>query len=245
MSRRSLLLALATLLLLLCVGGGLVWLVTYEQAWYVNADVPPGEQRHKLSEDFVAGFFNLRNSVLAEQKEWGARFTDAQLNSYFAEGFVQSGLSALMLPENVSRPRVVFEPDRIRLAFRYGSGAWSTLISIDLCVYLIRGEPNAVALELEGFHAGALPFSAQSLLERISESDVGQQNGVEVSWYRHPDNGHPVAVVRFQSYQRNSPFQLEALQLVNGALTIRGRSGDPSAMRAMLVGAGLPFDAPQ
>jgi hypothetical protein len=242
MSRRSLLIALAVVVVLIGGGGGLLFaLLHYEQPWYVNAHVPPGAERKKLSVDCVHELNDLYDSVRNAEK-WGATFSDEQLNSYFEEFFVQSGLNTRVLPENVSNPRIAFEPDRARLAFRYNSGGWSTVISIDLIVYLLRNEPNAVVLELEGLHAGALPFSAQSLLERISESEVGLQNGVEIGWYRHPDNGHPVAVVRFQANQTNNSFRLESLQLEKGSIKFSGRSGDLSALRTMLTIPGLKFD---
>jgi hypothetical protein len=240
MSRRSFLLAAAFLLILIGgTGGTLLWMLRYEQPWYAQAAVSPGKQRQDLSREFYKEFFDLLSSVNGD-KEWGARFTDQQINSYFEEDFVQSGLNTRLLPEQVSHPRVVIEPDRLHLAFRYGSGNWTTLISIDFRVYLIKSE-TAVALELEGFRAGALPISAQSLLEQISESEMWQQNGMEVTWYRHPDNGHPVAVLRFQAYQQRNQIQLDALQLEKGAIAVRGKSNDLAAMslRTMFMLPGL------
>ena len=235
MSRRSFLLASAFLLILIGgTGSALIWMLRYEMPWYMQAAVPPGKLREDLSREFYKEFFDLLNSV--GEKEWGARFTDKQINSYFEEDFIRSGLNTRLLPEKVSHPRVVIEPDRLHLAFRYGSGTWSTLISVDFRIYLIRSE-TAVAMELEGFRAGALPISAQSLLERISESEVWQQNGMEVTWYRHPVNGHPVAVLRFQAYQQRNSIQLDALQLEKGAIAVRGKSTDLAGetLRTMLM----------
>jgi hypothetical protein len=241
MSRRSFLVAVGLVLLLLVGGGGtLVWLLTREQEWYTQAAPPPGPERERLSKEVYRELSDLYQAVTGDD-HWQAHFTDQQINSYIDEDFVHSGLRTRILPENVSQPRVAFESNRVRLAFRYGSGSWSTLISIDLGIWLIRSE-SAVALELEGIHAGALPFSAQSLLERISESEYWQQNGVEVTWYRHPENGHPVAVIRFQA----QPFQLDALQLEKGSITIRGRSGDLAAtLRTMLQPLGPKQEAAQ
>jgi hypothetical protein len=234
MSRRSFLLAVAFLFLLLgSTAGVILGMLRYEQAWYAEAAVPPGPKRAQLSEDVKREIFNLKARLEDSSKPWGARLTAEQINSFFEEDFIRSGLMRSLLPENVSQPRIAIEPDRVHFAFRYGSGTWSTLISIDLCVYLIQGEATTLAIELEGFHAGALPISAQSLLEHISESEVWQQNGIEVVWYRHPDNGHPVAVLRFQAYQ-HTPIQLDALQLEKGAIAIQGRSSDLATLRTML-----------
>ena len=212
---------LALLLLGLAVAG--VLLVRYEPRWYGQAELPPGPQRQQNSETFCTAFGGLLTDISSEPR-WGASFSDEQINAYLEEGFVQSGLSARVLPEHISRPRVRIEADRIRLAFRYGRGAWSTVVSIDLRAWLAPREPNVMCLELEAFHVGALPLAVQSILERISEA--GRQNGIDVSWYRNPETGKPVAVLRFQADQPKPTLELSALHLGQGVLTIQGKSND-------------------
>jgi hypothetical protein len=115
---------------------------------------------------------------------------------------------------------------------------WSTIVSIDLGVWLAAKEPNVVVLELKGLRAGSLPISAQSLLERISEAARSQ--ALEVTWYRH--NGNPVAVLRFQPYQNRPTFQLQRLELGQGTLLITGRSLDPISLPVSIPTARLPSD---
>jgi hypothetical protein len=224
MSRRSFFLALG-IFLFLVVGAGvaLFVLVRYERQWFAQAALPAGSTRTQRSQDFLEEFTALFSDI-ANGRDWCAQFTDEQMNSYFEEDFVQSGVDKGLLPEGISQPRVLFEPGKIRLGFRYGSGAWSTIISIDLHVWLVAGEPNAVALEVEGFHAGALPISAQSLLESVAE--VGRLNGIDVNWYRY--NAHPTAVLRFQT-DPHSTLQLQAVHLSQGTLRIQGHSAEPSS----------------
>jgi len=235
MSRRSLLLAIAIFICLTCAVGATLWvLIRYEPRIYLQAAVPPGEQRHQLSEKCSNELMQLYNSVSVpnpEDQEWGHRFTDNEINSYLAEHFVQSHLNEHLLPEGVSEPRLVIEPDKIRLAFRYGSGLWSTVVSIDLRVWLVKGEPNVVALKLVGFHAGALPISAQSLLESFTKTC--QDNGIGVDWYR--DDGAPVAVLRFQAELSHPTLELETIKLESGAIHIEGRTKDPASLRAFLA----------
>ncbi len=233
MSRRSFHLAIGIFGVLFCGGAAAVLaLLRHEPPQYRHAAVPPGSDRTKHSNEFLREFCQLYNALGPEDTapDWCVHFTDEQINSYFDEHFVQSRLSEKLLPEGISEPRLLFEPDRVRMAFRYGSGFWSTIISIDMKVWLPKGEANSVALELEGFHAGALPIAAQSLLERISE--VGRQNGIEVGWYRH--DGHPVAVLRFQAEQPRPTLQLQAVQVEQGAITITGKSGDGNGARTQL-----------
>ena len=136
-----------------------------------------------------------------------------------------------LLPENISQVRLVIEQDKLRVAFRYGKGLWSTIISIDLHLWLVKGEPNVVALKLVGFHAGALPISAQSLLESITKSC--QNNGIGVDWYR--DEGYPVALLHFQAEQTHPTLELELIKLEPGAIHIQGRTKDPASLRAFLA----------
>lgn len=232
MSRRSLVLAIAILACLACGVGAALWiLVRYEPNIYLQAAVPPGEQRHQMSEKCSRELMELYNAVASpDEQEWGHRFTDIEINSYLAEHFVQSHLNEHVLPEGISEPRLVIEPDKIRVAFRYGAGLWSSIVTIDLRIWLVKGEPNVVALKLVGFHAGALPISAQSLLESITKTC--QDNGIGVDWYR--DEGAPVALLRFQAEQPRPTLELETIKLEPGAIHIEGRTKDPAALRAFL-----------
>lgn len=233
MSRRSFLLAIAIFFCLTCGVSATLWmLVRYEPRIYLRAIVPPGADRHKLSEDCQRELMNLYNSVVDQDDQgWVHRFTEEQINSYLAEHFVQTRLEQQLLPEGVSQPRFVIEPDKVRVFFRYGSGLWSTIVSIDLRLWLVKGEPNVVALKLVGFHAGALPISAQSLLESITK--ICQDNGIGVDWYR--DDGAPVALLRFQAEQPHPTLELETIKLEPGAIHIEGRTKDPASLRAFLA----------
>jgi hypothetical protein len=216
------LLSLAAVGAILCgIGGAIYCLARYEKAWYANASLPPGPAREKLSQAFYQEFCEFVTAIAGE-REWYGRFTDEQVNSYLEEGFVQSGLDTRLLPEGISQPRFVFEADRLRFGFRYGSGTWSTVVSFELRPWVPAGEQNVLALELAGLHAGVLPVKAQSLLERIAQA--ARDNGIEMSWYRY--NGHPVAVLRFQADLQRPTVQLQRVELRPGSIMIRGTSPD-------------------
>lgn len=221
MNRRTLLTIAILMVLVLTVVGGLMTLLRHEPLWYRDALLPDGEVRLQRSQEFITEFTEFFSSASSD-REWFAYFTDVQINSYLDEGFKHSGLAARMLPDDLYDPRVVLEPDRLRLAFKYGRGAWSTVVSIEAKIWLPPQEPNVAALELVGFHLGALPISVQSLLERVAE--VGRTSGVEVTWYRSPESGHPVAILRFQADQPRPTLHLQLVRLEQGKITIRGRS---------------------
>ncbi len=225
MSRKSVL--LAVLMLLVAFGGaaaGLAALVLHEPGFYVRAEQPPGADRERYSQEFYGEFFAFVEE-LKERRTWDASFTQEQINSFLAEDFIRSNFHQQLMPEGLSDPRVVFETDKIRLAFRYHVGRWSSVVTIDMRAWLAAADPNLVALELRGMKVGALPISVRSLLEQLS--DAAERNNIKVSWYRY--NGNPVAVLRFQADQAPAAVVLERLDLHPGRILIRGQSVEPHA----------------
>ncbi len=222
MSRRSVL--LGTGILLLFAGSGavaLALLLRHEPTFYHRAAVPPGPERETMSKAFFSQALTFCKRV-KEDAAWQETFSEEPINSFLEEDFVRSAADKFTLPEHITDPRLAFEPERIRLGFRYHVGRFSTVVSISLRVWLAKAESNVVALELQGMRAGAVPISAQSVLERLS--DAAESNGVKLSWYRH--NGNPVAVLRFHGEQRTS-IQLENLDLHPGKMYVKGQSVEP------------------
>lgn len=227
MSRRS---VLVTVGILVLVAAGaltvLALLLSHEPNYYRKGALAGGAAGKKNSREFLQQFSQLVSGIKAN-REWGAQITDDQINGYFVEAFRTSGIEEQILPDDIHDPRVRIEPERVRLGFRYGSGWLSTIITIDLRAWVAAGESNVVALELQGMHAGALPISAQSLLEHVSEA--ARRQNVEVTWYRH--KGNPVALLRFQARRARTTVQLQRLELQQGKMLIHGRSIDPSPAR--------------
>ncbi|HEY8504149.1 MAG TPA: hypothetical protein VIL46_06170 [Gemmataceae bacterium] len=221
MRRKHLLLTLGivTLVVVLAVAA-LVFLVRHEPAFYRALAVEPGATRKKASSEFQRRTFDLMNGITNHDPAWGATFTQEQINCYFQEDFVRSGGLEELREQGFHDPRVSIEPDRVRLAFRYGSGFWQTVVSVDVKLWLTAEEPNVVAMELRGLYAGSLPLPAQSLLDYITEA--AHQMNIDVKWYRH--NGHPVALMRFQADQVRPTVQLQRLQVQPGRIVLAGRS---------------------
>src|SRR5438132_7214988 len=229
MSRKSMVLAIAVVLFLLGSTGAVLYLlVRYQPAFYVRSKVAPGEHRKALSRECIAEFFKVLTGIANARKgdDWEGRFKEELVNSYFAEDFITNHNAEYPLPDGFSEPRVAFEGDRIRLAFRYGTGWKSTIITIDMRVWLIAKEANVVALKFERIHAGVLPISAQSLLDCVA--DFAHQKDIEATWYRH--SGRPVLVLHFEADKSNPHFQLLQLELRPGMLRIQGKSLDGAAL---------------
>ena len=219
MSRRSLIVALGIPSIALGLGGILLLLLGYEPSHYREA-VIDAEKRPTLSKEFWGAFSESLSVMQSNDRDWNSKFTDEQINAV-----IQAGQADRLLPEGVSDPRVVFEPERMRLAFRYKSGLINTIVSISIKMWLPGSESNVLALQLERINAGLMPFSAPWLLEHISE--VARNNGIEVVWYRH--EGYPVALIRFQADLARPTLQFKAVQFEQGSITIHGRSREAQA----------------
>jgi hypothetical protein len=220
MSRKSLLLTIAIILTLTAgVSATLVLLVRYEPSFYRRAALPAGELRKKWSKEFQGAFVSELIGGIYNERTWEPTFNQTQVNAYFAE----STSISHDLPDGFSEPRVAFENNRIRIGFRYGEGAWSTILSADLKVWLAANECNVIVIEVEGLYAGRLPFTSQTILERFSEAARRQE--MEVTWYRL--HGHPVALLRFQPGKKEPTVQLRRFKLQDGALHVAGGPTDP------------------
>src|SRR5579864_8053570 len=119
---------------LLCTYGGLAVAVLvlacgaalkYEPHFYRSGDLEPSAERKRLSMKFFADFLQMITDVKAnQQNRWDIAFTDQEINSYFQEDFVNSGEADSLRKLGASDPRVAIDKDRIRIAFRVGSGFW-------------------------------------------------------------------------------------------------------------------------
>lgn len=219
MKRKSLLVGSSILAACLLVVGILLLLVRREPDFYRRMALPPGEERQQRSDEFTAAFVRLLGGVF-DRSQWYGHFTAEQINSYFMEDFTRNGTMEQLLPHSIRDPRLAIDQDKIRLAFRYGKRPWSTIISIDMRVWLAPKEYNVVVLELQGMRAGVLPISAQSILERVSDTIRKHNKDIEVTWYRL--NGNPVALIRFQADKPTPTIHLQRLELTPGEMKIWG-----------------------
>lgn len=224
MSRRSFLVGAGVFAVLIAGVVGVVWLLLrYEPRSYARLCAPI-ENQSDQSREFSKALSGLISGMNGTQdgRDFKATFTTDQVNSYLAEGIHKHGLADKLFPDGVSDPRVSFEEDRVRVAFRYRGALVNTVLAARIRVWLPGGETNLMAVQLESFQAGLIPISAQWLLEQASE--VGRVNGIEVNWYRH--EGHPVALLRFQADRQKPTITLKQIRLTADSLSVQGESAE-------------------
>lgn len=122
-----------------------VWFsLTYEPSYYRDMVRLPREKRAGRAKKFVAQSLQLRNDICNEPV-WEAVFTDQEVNAWLAEDLVTS--FADQLPPEVAEPRVLFEPNRITLAFQLRQGGMQSVITVVARPRVPGG--NTVELTLE------------------------------------------------------------------------------------------------
>jgi hypothetical protein len=210
----------AFLLIVLVTTAGVIvaGALKYEPPFYVAAE------RAAASVDLATQSSRLMTRVqglandVATKPEWNATFEADELNCFLEE-------YARELDERLGgtahAPRVAINGDRISLGVRMGSGLCSSVVWVELRAWLVRVEPNCLAVEIESIRAGAIPVAGQSILDRVSE--VARGSHVDVTWYRH--GGKPVGLFRFFTDQgRRTTKQLRAVRVEDGQLRIAGRT---------------------
>src|ERR1043166_3443378 len=203
-------LSMASFVVLALLGLGAA--LKYEPAFYRNATIEPSAQRSEQSAKALNDFLQLAADLKFDQDGWHHDFKDHEINSFFQEDFVKQGEGGNLKNLGVSEPRVAFEDDRIRVAFRWGHGFWSTVVSWELKVWVVPRETNVVAVEVISRRAGAVPIPAQTLIAELTE--ILAKRNVEVLPYRH--EGNLVALLRFQADQPRPMAQLRSVQVTQG-----------------------------
>lgn len=218
--RRQLFLALGLLVLLAGgVLGVLGFLVKCEPAFYAAAARPADYETREKASRVLTRIQDLKTDIRTKGG-WGETFTAEELNCFFAEMMSTGGAFESMLPNGFHDPRVAIEGDRVKLGFRAGREFWSTVVWIELRVWLVADETNLMAVEVCDLRAGRLAVGTQTVLDAIAET--ARESNIDVTWYRH--NGNPVGLFRFFPDQPRPASQVLTLEARDGKLVIAGHT---------------------
>ena len=189
--------------------------LTYQPSYYRAMVQLSQDQRERKAKHFVAQSLQLRNDICNEPS-WEAIFSDQEVNAWLAEDLVTH--FADQLPPEVHDPRVLFELNRIVLAFQLEKAGVQSVITVVARPRVPEG--NTVELTLEKIRAGILPVPADHILDRIIEH--ARHHGVDVLWKRR--DGYPVVVMRYTPHLAREDVQLEELEIRTGQIRLAGRS---------------------
>lgn len=221
MRRKTLLYTLGLLLLLLGIAFAIFYaMLKHEPGFYKAATLPESEERTVMSREFESRYTNLMNSIYNRYPDWWEVFTTEHINAFLQEGFLHSYGGNANLPDGFQDLRVQVEDGKLRLGIRYGSGMFSTILSVEVRMWLVANEVNLIGIEILSLRAGALPVSKQMILSYITET--ARKSNIDCTWYRH--GGNPVAILKLQGDQLRPTIQLQRFDLQEGKIVIVGRS---------------------
>jgi hypothetical protein len=205
------------ILLLLATIPGLAWVsLTHKPGFYrAMVRLPRGEREVKARR-FMAQSLQLRNDICNEPT-WEALFTDQEVNAWLAEDLVTH--FADQVPPEVHEPRVVFELDRVTLAFQLDQGPLSSVIWVVARPHVPEG--NVIELTLEKIRAGVLPVPADQILDRITA--YAREHGLDVQW-RRGDEGFPIVTLRYTPDSQRDDVKLVRVQIQHGQIRLAGQS---------------------
>jgi hypothetical protein len=188
----------------------------HQPGFYRDMVRQPRDRRAVQAKRFVAQSLQLRNDICNEPT-WEAIFTDQEVNAWLEEDLVTH--LADQLPPEVHEPRVVFETDRVTLAFQLDSGPFSSVIWVVARPHV--PEPNVFELTLEKIRAGVLPVPADRILDRITQH--ARNHGLDLRWRRGAE-GFPIATIRYTPDSQRDDVKLEQVQIQHGQIRLAGRS---------------------
>lgn len=202
----------------LAAAPGLAWLsLTHTPNFYRSRVAVPHAQQEVEAKRFVAQSLQLRNDIVNEPT-WEAAFTDDEVNAWLAEDLVIH--FADQLPPGVHEPRVMFEMDRVTLAFGLDQGPVRSVVWVVARPRV--PEPNMLELTLEKIRAGMLPVPPEQVLDRLTAHAHG--HGLNVSWKRGGEDNLPVVTIRYTPIDGRDDVRLERLLLSKGTIRLGGRS---------------------
>ena len=217
--RRPLFIALALLLSAAAVVCGALLIAAKQVPAFYAAAQPAGWETHEQAGRLLTRVIDMQNDVRAKD-EWGETFTADDMNAFFAENMGPKGRLTDTLPKGFHSPRVAIAGDRLFLGVKYGEGFWSSVVWLELKVWLVAEQTNVVAVEVCNLKAGRLPFGSQSLLDGIA--DTARESGIEATWFRNRSN--PVALFKFFAKQPRPTSQVLTLEVQDGKIVVAGRS---------------------
>lgn len=198
----------------------------YTREWVGSAEVDDSTTASEVLTRLNDLMNDLQNN---RQSSWGSSYSADDLNAFFRAR--QSGENPLItgLLGDVPEPRFAIRDDRLLIAFRYGEGSFTTVITIELKVWLVKDQANLLAIEFVAFRAGDVPLPKYLILDRFA--DMARKHNAEVNWYRH--DGMPVALCQLYANQSRPESQISTLRIAEGKVMIGGKHAQPTLPQSL------------
>jgi len=171
--------------------------------------------RHEQAEVLVGDVVQVRNDI-ANDPEWTFRLTDKSINAWLAEHPLNDLLEDL--PEEVRDPRIRFETERLKLAFRWQGKPLESVVSVTLKPEFIS--TNELQITIQNVQAGLLPVSWTRFQNEIQ--DALNSQGLQAQWKTVGDES--VLSLKIAPVMQSRQIEVEKVTVLDGELRITGRS---------------------
>ncbi|MEA1952713.1 MAG: hypothetical protein U9N87_15130 [Planctomycetota bacterium] len=188
----------------------------HEPDWYVQAAATVDRQaEEQASHEMLQRTADLTSS-LETKGDWQIAFTAEHINGWLAVDMPKNHPD--LLPESLTKPRVVIEEDGVTLACRAAQAGVSTVVSLKVDVYL--SEENKIAVRIRKARAGRLPWSLGKVVEGITEA--ARQGEANMTWRQV--EGDPLAIIKIPSKQGSGGrrVRISTLLLEEGRIVVGG-----------------------
>lgn len=173
------------------------------------------KKRHEQAEVLVGDLVQLRND-LANEPEWTLRVTDDVLNAWLGEHQLNEMVQEM--PAEVSQPRIRFDTEKMKLAFRWAGKPLESVISLSIKPICIS--TNQVQIVIDKVQAGLLPVSWTRFQDEITDAIV--QNGQKVEW--KTVDGQPALVLTIAPRMDSRSIEIEKITVLDGEMRVTGKS---------------------
>lgn len=206
-----------TLVVLIAIGG-LLWASKRVPPFYSSAMAQDSTAVRHASDAMLRQTAALVSDINRDHP-WQALFTEEQINGWLA--FDAQRNHSNLFPPEVRDPRVSIDEDRVRIGFRWQDGLWSSVVSMELEVYL--RDTNVIAVRLQHVRAGLLPLPLGQFLDHVVTS--AENFGLHVE--QRQIDGDPLLVITLPTpkSRRQALPALESLELHKGEIFVAGTTG--------------------
>ncbi|HZZ73311.1 MAG TPA: hypothetical protein VFE24_13735 [Pirellulales bacterium] len=221
--RRLLPFVLLGLALVLAAGGATVyWAVHRVPEFYVRALAHRPAEERQASEAVVRKTTALASDLRKKSHSWQAVFTADQINGWLAVDLPEN--HPHVLPPSIHDPRVDIQPRLFTVAAKYDGALGSTVLSLEIDLFLPADPPDTIAIRIKKLRAGSLPIGMNKIIDAVAraakESDWilqwRQLNGDPVAYLtRPPDPDDPTA-----------SMHIDKIELRAGEVFLSGHTGD-------------------
>ena len=181
------------------------------------------KSRHEQAEALVGDVVQVRNDI-ANDPEWTFRLTDKSINAWLAEHPLNDLLADL--PEEVRDPRIRFETERLKLAFRWQGKPLESVVSVALKPEFIS--TNELQITIQNVQAGLLPVSWTRFQNEIQDALNAQ--GLQAQW--KTVGQETVLSLKIAPVMQSRQIEIEKVTVLDGELRITGRSQSPVTQSA-------------